>query len=187
MRLQQLRKAKYSILASKEKEGFFFSQRVIPTCTINCVNLTVLVYLALNLETFVKNVNFWKNSAWNSFLMISITFLLFHLPRYICMYIYKQYNMLVLLILHVTVPNILFKIGLYIFEWWDELIQLWFGTQSFMLVAAQTFLAKYVLQMEGYNTMVSCNTIDVSPLCHAWKGCPCFGVCIFISVPFIVQ
>ena len=91
MRLQQLRKAKYSILASKEKEGFFFSQRVIPTCTINCVNLTVLLYLALNLEAFVKNVNFWKNSAWNSFLMISITFLLFHLPRYICMYIYKQY------------------------------------------------------------------------------------------------
>ena len=50
MRLQQLRKAKYSILAP--------ILHLIPTSTIHCVNLMIFLYLALNLETFFKKGDF---------------------------------------------------------------------------------------------------------------------------------
>ena len=39
-------------------------------------------------------------------------------------------------------------------------------------------------KMESYNIIVSYNTTDVSPLCHTWETCICFGVCIQISVLF---
>ena len=67
-----------------------------------------------------------------------------------------------------------------------ELIQLWFSTQSFMLVATQQSSAEYDVQMEKYNIMVSCNTTDVSSLCHTSKACICFVVYILILVPFFV-
>ena len=37
---------------------FLFLQSLIPTCTIQCVHLTVFLYLALNLETFFKKCDF---------------------------------------------------------------------------------------------------------------------------------
>ena len=39
-----------------------------------------------------------------------------------------------------------------------------------MLVASQQSSAKYNLQTEMYNTMVSYNTTDVSSLCQTWKA-----------------
>ena len=59
VRLQQLRKAKYSILASILqifKKNFL--QRLIPTCGIYCVDLMVFLYHALNVEEFFKNGDF---------------------------------------------------------------------------------------------------------------------------------
>ena len=61
-------------------------------------------------------------------------------------------------------------------------MQLWFGTQSFMLLVTQQSSAEYDLQSDSDNTMVSYNTM--SSLCHTWKVCICFGVCILIKVPF---
>ena len=61
VRLEQLRKAKYSILASILLIFlFYFLQSLISTCTIQCVNLMVFLYLALNLETFQKRWLFGK-------------------------------------------------------------------------------------------------------------------------------
>ena len=56
MRLQQLRKAKYSILASILH---IFQKKFLTEhhtyCTIHCVNLMIFLYLALNLDTlFIK-------------------------------------------------------------------------------------------------------------------------------------
>ena len=69
VRFEQLRKAKYSILASIshicQKK---FLQSLTHTCTIHCVNLMIFLYLALNLETFLKNAIFWKNSFCQFFL-----------------------------------------------------------------------------------------------------------------------
>ena len=39
------------------------------------------------------------------------------------LYIYRYINKQLLMLLHLTVLNILFKIELYIFEQWDEIIQ----------------------------------------------------------------
>ena len=47
---------------------FVFLQSLISTCTIHCVNLMVFLNLALNLETYFKNVTFWKISFCHSFL-----------------------------------------------------------------------------------------------------------------------
>ena len=59
VRLQQLRMAKYSILASIlhifEKKFF---QNLITTCAIHYVNLVIFLYLVLNLDTFFKNFDF---------------------------------------------------------------------------------------------------------------------------------
>ena len=55
VRLQQLRKEKYSILASIlhifQKP---FLQNLMPTSTIHCVNIMIFLYLVLNLDTFFK-------------------------------------------------------------------------------------------------------------------------------------
>ena len=56
MRLQQLRKAKYLILASILH---IFQKKFLTEhhtyCTIHCVNLMIFLYLALNLDTlFIK-------------------------------------------------------------------------------------------------------------------------------------
>ena len=55
VRLQKLRKAKYSILASILR--IFqkpFLQSLIPTCRIQCVNMMDFLYLVLNLDTFFE-------------------------------------------------------------------------------------------------------------------------------------
>ena len=36
----------------------YFLQNLIPSCTIHCVNLLILLYFALNLETFFKQCDF---------------------------------------------------------------------------------------------------------------------------------
>ena len=61
-------------------------------------------------------------------------------------------------------------------------MQLWFVTQSFMLLVTQQPSAEYDLQSDSDNMRVSYNTM--SCLCHTWKVCICFGVCILIKVPF---
>ena len=38
--------------------------------------------------------------------------------------------------------------------------------------------------MEIWNILASYNTTDVSPLCHTWKACICFAVCILILFRF---
>ena len=58
VRLQQLRKAKYSILASILHIFNFFLQSLIPTCAIHCVNLMVFLYLALDMEKCFKKCDF---------------------------------------------------------------------------------------------------------------------------------
>ena len=59
VRSEQLRKVKYSILATILPIFlFFFLQNLIPTCTIHCVNLMIFLYFALNLEAFFKNRDF---------------------------------------------------------------------------------------------------------------------------------
>ena len=55
-------------------------------------------------------------------------------------------------------------------------MQLWFATQSFMLVATQQSSTECDLQTESYNIIVSYNTINVSALCHSCKACISFGV-----------
>ena len=58
VRLQQLRMAKYSILASVLH---IFEKKILSkprTCTIHYVNLVIFLYLALNLDTFFKNFDF---------------------------------------------------------------------------------------------------------------------------------
>ena len=59
------------------------------------------------------------------------------------------------------------------------LIQFWFDTQSFILVAIQSS-TKYDLQTKSYNIMVSYNTSNVTSSCHAWRTCICFDICIII-------
>ena len=44
--------------------------------------------------------------------------------------------------------------------------------------------ADYDLQTESYNMMVSYYTTGVGSLCHTWKACIYFGVCILILAPF---
>ena len=63
MRLQLLRKAKYSILASIFHIYLFFSYGASYLLAKYSVNLMVFLYITLNLETFFKNVTFWKNSV----------------------------------------------------------------------------------------------------------------------------
>ena len=59
VRLQKLRKPKYSILATiLHIYQFLFLQSLIPTCTIYCVNLMILLYFALILEKNFKKCNF---------------------------------------------------------------------------------------------------------------------------------
>ena len=41
-------------------------------------------------------------------------------------------------------------------------MQLWFGTQSFMLAATQQLSVKYILQVESYSLMVSYSTTSQS-------------------------
>ena len=54
-------------------------------------------------------------------------------------------------------------------------------------MGTQKSSGEYVLQTESYNIIVSYNATEVSPLCHTWKTCTCFGVCILVSVVFFVQ
>ena len=60
VRLQQLRKTKYSILATILHIFlfFFFLQNLIPTCTIHCINLVIFLYFDLNLEAFFRKCDF---------------------------------------------------------------------------------------------------------------------------------
>ena len=62
-------------------------------------------------------------------------------------------------------------------------MQLWLGTQSFMLLGAQQFSPEHDFQTESYLTMVPYNKSEQDPLCHTWKVCICFGVCILMLVP----
>ena len=68
-----------------------------------------------------------------------------------------------------------------------ELMQLWFGAQNDVGWLPNNIQANYDIQMECFNVMVSYNITDVSRLCHTWKACICFGLCILILVPFFVQ
>ena len=63
MRLQLLRKTKYSILASIFHIYLFFSYRASHLLLKYSVNLMVFLYITLNLETFFKNVTFCKKSV----------------------------------------------------------------------------------------------------------------------------
>ena len=68
VRLQQLRKAKYSILGSiLHIFQIFFLQRLIPICVIHCVNLVVFLYLALNREKIFKKCEFSEKSVLSFF------------------------------------------------------------------------------------------------------------------------
>ena len=69
VRLQQLRKAKYSILATIcTFFKFFFLQSLVRTCTIHCLYLMIFLYFALNLETFFKKCDFLEKFILSFFL-----------------------------------------------------------------------------------------------------------------------